>query len=210
MVIVNSVFNAFLVLVINYGILVCTEKQRNIRFQRKKIMYLEIMTAVAVIVVGVLSPITMVTEAMLRYCFLGTLSAIAVTDWEKHFISNKLLLVMLLLWSGIIGISIIANTENGLGILFSSLLGALTGGLIFLLCYVLSRGQMGAGDVKLAFVMGLYLTGDKIIGAIFYGVILCMIYSVIQLIRKRIGLKDGVPLAPFLYIGTLITYIIMA
>ena len=117
---------------------------------------------------------------------------------------------MLLLWSGIIGISIIANTENGLGILFGSLLGALTGGLIFLLCYVLSRGQMGAGDVKLAFVMGLYLTGDKIIGAIFYGVILCMIYSVIQLIRKRIGLKDGVPLAPFLYIGTLITYIIMA
>lgn len=210
MVIVNSVFNAFLVLVINYGVLVCTEKQRNIRFQRKKIMYLEIMTAVAVIVIGGLSPITMVTEAMLRYCFLGTLSAIAVTDWEKHFISNKLLLAMLLLWSGIIGISIIANTENGLGILFSSLLGALTGGLIFLLCYVLSRGQMGAGDVKLAFVMGLYLTGDKIIGAIFYGVILCMIYSVIQLIRKRIGLKDGVPLAPFLYIGTLITYIIMA
>lgn len=210
MVIINSIFSALLVLIINYGILVCIEKRRNLKFQRKKIIGLEIVTAVTVIVIGVFSPITMVTEAMLRYCFLGTLSAIAVTDWEKHFISNKLLLAMLLLWSGIIGISIIANTENGLGILFSSLLGALTGGLIFLLCYVLSRGQMGAGDVKLAFVMGLYLTGDKIIGAIFYGVILCMIYSVIQLIRKRIGLKDGVPLAPFLYIGTLITYIIMA
>ena len=68
---------------------------------------------------------------------------------------------------------------------------------------------MGAGDVKLVFVLGLYMTGERIMGAIFYGVLLCCIYSIIMLCRKKIGLKDGVPMAPFLYMGMCINLLIM-
>ena len=60
----------------------------------------------------------------------------------------------------------------------------------------------------MVFVMGLYLTGQRIIGAIFYGALLCCVYSLIQMGRKKLGLKDGVPIVPFLYLGTLITLLI--
>lgn len=59
------------------------------------------------------------------------------------------------------------------------------------------------------FVMGLYLTGQRIMGAIFYGILLCCIYSIVQLCRKKMGFKDGVPLTPFLYAGTFITLLIV-
>ena len=88
--------------------------------------------------------------------------------------------------------------------------------LVFLLLFwsagvsmLLSKGQLGAGDVKLVFVMGLYLPGERIIGAVFYGTLICCVYSVLLLIRKKITRKDGVPMTPFLYLGTIITYIIM-
>ena len=68
---------------------------------------------------------------------------------------------------------------------------------------------MGAGDVKLVFVMDLYLTGQRILGAVFYGSLLCCAWSLLQLARKKLGLKDGVPLVPFLYLGTLITLFIL-
>ena len=97
----------------------------------------------------------------------------------------------------------------GIALFAKSLMGGIVGGLTFLLCYLLSAKKVGAGDVKLSFVMGLYLTGDRIIGAIFYGTLVCCVYSIVMLIRKKIGLKDGVPMVPFLYIGVLITLFII-
>lgn len=86
--------------------------------------------------------------------------------------------------------------------------GSLFAGIAFLLCYIISRRQLGGGDVKLAFLLGLYLGGGRIFGAIIYGILCCFVYSVVQLCRRRLGLRDGVPLVPFLYLGTLIIFII--
>lgn len=147
--------------------------------------------------------------SLMQYVLLWGLSVAAVTDYKKYFIPNRVLLIMLLLWAAIVGICVILAAEYGLGLLFQSMIGGVMGGLIFLLCYLLSGRQLGVGDVKLSFVMGLYLTGQRIVGAIFYGIVLCLMYSVIQLLRKKIGLKDGVPLAPFLYGGVLITFWIL-
>ena len=146
---------------------------------------------------------------MLQYVLIWGMSVLAVIDHEKQVIPNHFLLLLLLFWTGIVGLTVLIAVDYGLALFFQSLTGALAGGLIFLLCYLLSGRQLGAGDVKLAFVMGLYLTGQRIIGAVFYGVLLCLFYSVVQLIRKKIGLKDGVPLVPFLYAGVLITLLIM-
>jgi len=54
----------------------------------------------------------------------------------------------------------------------------------------------------------LYLTGERIMGALFYGTVLCCIYSIVQLIRKKLTLKNGVPMTPFLFLGTFITLLI--
>ena len=136
------------------------------------------------------------------------LSILTVTDIRRNIIPNKILGVLLLSWSLIVFCSMIFSFEEGLHFLFSSLTGGLIGGLIFLLCYFLSKKQLGAGDVKLVFIIGLFVTGQCIIGCIFYGVVLCCFFSIVQLLRKKIGVKDGVPLVPFLYIGTVITLLI--
>lgn len=133
------------------------------------------------------------------------MSVLSVTDAKNKVIPNKFLLLLLVIWVVLVSSYIIFQVQKGVALLALSVAGGLIGGLIFLLCYLLSRGQLGAGDVKLAAVLGLYLTGHRIVGAIFYGVLLCSIYALVLLARKKIGLKDGLPLVPFLYAGMCIT-----
>ena len=146
---------------------------------------------------------------ILTMCIVWAMAVLTVTDWVKKTIPNQFLVLLLMIWAVIVGLYIILDINSGMALLFQSLAGAIIGGAIFLLCYFLSKKQLGAGDVMLVFVMGLFLAGQRIMGAIFYGVILCCIFSVIQLCRKKIGMKDGVPLVPFLYIGTLVTLLIL-
>lgn len=207
----SSILGAALADVVHYCVVSLMCKRRNIAFSKRNRIIVFVLTFCAVTALGFLYlPKGITVETLLQYILLCAMSVFALADAEEHFISNRLLLALLMIWAGIAGVTIILTTQYGLALMFQSLVGAIAGGLIFLLCYFLSKGQLGAGDVKLVFVMGLYLTGDRIIGAVFYGVIACCVYSVIQLIRKKIGVKDGVPLAPFLYLGQLITYFIMA
>lgn len=78
----------------------------------------------------------------------------------------------------------------------------------FGLGYLLSHKNMGAGDVKLVLVMGLYLTGEYVVGAVLYGCIVGAIFSAVQLARKKLSRKDAIPFVPFLYIGLIIRYLI--
>lgn len=211
MVACSSILGAVLADVINYCVSSLMCKRRSIQLSKRNRMVIYVLTFCAMTLLGFLYlPRGITVETMMQYILICAMSVFALVDAEHHFISNRLLLLLLLIWIGITGITIILATQYGLALLFQSLIGAIIGGLIFLLCYFLSRGQLGAGDVKLVFVMGLYLTGERIMGAVFYGVITCCIYSIIQLIRKKIGVKDGVPLAPFLYLGQLATYFILA
>jgi prepilin signal peptidase PulO-like enzyme (type II secretory pathway) len=211
MVIVNCIIGALIAPLLSYFIIQIMGNQRKLDISTKKLIIYEITVFIIILAIGIVTFENKdITEMILLYLLMCMMSVVAFIDLKYHFISNRLLFVFLIIWFGIIGLEIIAETEYGLALFFQGLLGAIVGGMIFMLCYVISRGQLGAGDVKLVFVMGLYLTGDRIIGVIFYSVIICFIYSVIQLVRKKIGLKDGVPLAPFLYIGTAITYILVS
>lgn len=162
---------------------------------------------------GIIAYVRLYTFSLPVYCLMLVLlcgmSVLAFVDKKKKIVPNKVLLLLLCVWIAIVSIYVIADTGNGLALVFQAGAGSIIGGLIFLVCYLLSGKQLGAGDVKLVFVMGLYLTGQRIIGAIFYGTICCCVFSMIQMARKKIGLKDGVPMVPFLYIGVLITLFIM-
>ena len=57
--------------------------------------------------------------------------------------------------------------------------------------------------------MGLYLTNARVMGAITYGVLACCVYTVVLLIIKKITLKDGIPLVPFLYLGVLLVMLVV-
>ena len=143
--------------------------------------------------------------------FAGTalwfLYVLSVTDLRRKIVPNRLLLWMGGIFLGLTGLSFLGGAEAGLERLILAGIGSVLMGLVFLIAYFLSRRQLGGGDVKLVALMGLYLTAMRIVGAVFYGLLLCSIFSIIQMVRKKLGRKDGVPLVPFLFIGTFLCYL---
>lgn len=144
----------------------------------------------------------------LLYVMLVGMTVFCVTDlWERR-VPNRILLVLLLLFFVILGIYALADMDAVIQQLPAVVLGLAFCAICFGLGYLLSRKSMGAGDVKLALVMGLFLTGEYVVGAVLYGCLISAGYSIVQILRKKLSGKDAIPFVPFLYIGVIIRYFI--
>ena len=75
--------------------------------------------------------------------------------------------------------------------------------MLFLAVYLVSRKGLGGGDVKFMAASGLYL-GVDVLPAMFYGSVLSAAAGLGLLLAKKIGRRDAIPLAPFLFAGILI------
>ncbi len=71
--------------------------------------------------------------------------------------------------------------------------------------YLVSRGGLGGGDVKLMAASGLYLGFQKVMQAMLYGSILAALTGGGLILMRKIGRKDTIPLIPFLYAGILLS-----
>ncbi len=89
--------------------------------------------------------------------------------------------------------------------LINYLLSAFGSFLFFLLLYLITRGRgMGFGDVKFAFLMGLFLGFPKIITAFYIAFLTGAIISLILVIWRKKKFRGGtIPFGPFLVFGTL-------
>ena len=90
----------------------------------------------------------------------------------------------------------------GLG---STLLGGGVGLVVFFVLYIIGRGRLGAGDVKLAGVIGLMTGYPAVWSALVGGVILGAVAALILLLTKRANLKTTMAYAPYLAVGAIIT-----
>ncbi len=151
-----------------------------------------------------------VTTTVLDLLFAGGMGLLAYIDLRFHTVPNRILLVLLALWAAVVSVSVILDPGRGVARLAMSVSGALFAGIIFLLCYLISGKQLGGGDVKLSFLMGLYLTNERVMGAIIYGVLLCCLVSIVGLLTKKLSAKDGIPLVPFLTFGTMLTLLLLS
>ncbi len=140
---------------------------------------------------------------------LVLLSVFAFIDKMSSVVPDRLLAVSVMLWVIMVGGYIVVARDEGIALLMFSLGGAFIAGLVFLLCYLITKGQLGGGDVKLAFVMGFFLTIDRIIPTILYGTLACSLFSIILLIMKKTTLKSTMPLVPFLHFGLCLTLVLM-
>lgn len=143
---------------------------------------------------------------ILRYLILyAALFLTAWIDQGNKRIPNKILKVLL----GIRGILIILEwlvfPKLGLAVLISALLGMLFGGGMFLLAHFLTKGGVGMGDVKLLAVIGAYMGSGSIMAVAFLSVAASAFYSIVMLLLKKIKLKEEIPFAPFIFIGTVLT-----
>lgn len=88
----------------------------------------------------------------------------------------------------------------------SLLIGSAVGGSFFLFQYLISKGRwIGGGDVRLGFMMGIWLGWPNILVALFISYILGALVSVGLLILKKKQWASEVPFGTFLAIGTFVT-----
>ena len=143
------------------------------------------------------------------YVYVVGMGVLSTTDTFLHKVPNKILIILLLCWMAMVGITLFTNVYRAMEIVFFYGISAIIAGVIFFVTYFISQKKLGMGDVKLSFIMGLFLGNNLIIGALLYGTVLCCVFSVVQVIRKKLSLKDGVPLVPFLYLGSIIVLSIL-
>jgi prepilin signal peptidase PulO-like enzyme (type II secretory pathway) len=142
---------------------------------------------------------------IIRYAvLLAALFLIAWIDWHEKRIPNSILKALLFIRILLLVPEWVLFAEIGWSLLLSSVFGMLTGGILFLLVYFLSRGGVGMGDVKLMGIVGCYAGIGGIMPVIFLTVTASAIYSVILLALKKIRLKEEIPFAPFVLAGTVL------
>jgi prepilin signal peptidase PulO-like enzyme (type II secretory pathway) len=81
-------------------------------------------------------------------------------------------------------------------------------GLFFFLLTKIKDGKaMGGGDVKLAFLIGLFNGFPYNVLAIFLGFLFGSVFSLGLILMKRKTVKDTVPFGPFLILGSVVALI---
>ena len=141
-----------------------------------------------------------------RYLVLAAaLFFIAWIDWQSRRIPNRILKMLLTVRGILLAAEWLTYPKLGLAVLLSALLGAAIGGGMFLIAHFISKGGVGKGDVKLFIVIGSYMGSGSIMTAVFLSVMASAFYSIAMLLLKKIKLKEEIPFAPFIFVGTVLT-----
>jgi len=116
---------------------------------------------------------------------------IIVTDYTYSLIPNKVLLFFL-------PFLIIARIIVPLEPWWSPILGGLVGfGLLFLII-ILSRGGMGAGDMKYIGVLGIVFGFPNILLVFFLSTLYGAVVNIVLLLLKKVTRKSKVPFGPYI------------
>lgn len=209
MMILSSILAALSVVFLIQAALKALQKDYDLELRSRK----GIVVSRSVVVVSVLSALVIVlfvnlkwnsyglVRMILQILLLWGMAVLTVTDYKKQVVPNRFLLILLAIWVLVASGGMIVNFSTGLFLVAQSMLGAFVGTVIFGLCYILAKKQLGAGDIKLAAVIGLYMLPDCSICAYLIGSVLCCLYSILQIIRKKLGWRDSIPMVPFLTLG---------
>ncbi|MFC4022542.1 prepilin peptidase [Oceanobacillus longus] len=130
---------------------------------------------------------------------VSMLMIILVADINYMLIPNKVLLFFLPFF-------IMMRFVVPLNPWGSAIVGAIIGfGLIFIIILI-SRGGMGAGDMKLFGVLGIVLGTEKILVAFFLACVIGSVIGMMLILFNVIERKQPVPFGPYIVLAALITY----
>lgn len=130
-------------------------------------------------------------------------------DFKVKKIPNSILLLMLFVRCCGFVVTLFFTPEDIIAVFINSMIGMLVGAAFVLICRLISRGGIGAGDVKLFALIGLYFGSIALINIMFYALFFAALASAILLISKRAGFKSTLALGPFVFIGLNIYYILL-
>jgi leader peptidase (prepilin peptidase)/N-methyltransferase len=141
------------------------------------------------------------TGNILRWPYVvlaALLIAITFIDYDHFYIPDKLLLVGGGAWVGLRALLPFIELSR-------ALLGLALGFAVMLVIYLLARGGMGFGDVKLTALLGLYLGPAPVLLTLLLSFVVGAAAGILLMILKLKGRKDMLPFGPFLALGAFFT-----
>lgn len=137
------------------------------------------------------------------YLWFGAVTtALILTDLDHKRIPNRIL------YPGTLVGTILLAVGSSIDVRFGDFGRAVVGGLIYFsglfLLALIARGGFGFGDVKLAFLLGLFTTfrgWEHLIVGVFLAFFIGGLVAILLLITRRKGRKDAVPFGPSLVVG---------
>lgn len=134
-------------------------------------------------------------DAIIGIVLVLLLVPVTLIDLDHHLIPNKITYP-----GAVLGIALVAVLETD-SLVEHLVAAAGAGGFLLVAAIVQPRG-MGMGDVKLAFVLGVYL-GRAVVPAIFVALIAGALVGATIIARMGVekGRKAGIPFGPWLSLG---------
>jgi leader peptidase (prepilin peptidase)/N-methyltransferase len=129
--------------------------------------------------------------------YAAFLLTVLVIDFEHRRVLNIMLAPAAVI---ALALSLLPQTPPDLA---NALVGGGVGLGLFVLVYLLSRGHLGMGDVKLAGVIGLMLGYPGVVNALMVGILMGAAAAIFLLVTRRATRKSYMAYAPYLALGTL-------
>ena len=141
---------------------------------------------------------------------VNALFVITLYDLKYHIIPNRVLITLLGIKVVIVLLTIFTAKEiSALFILIDMLIAGLAFLLIGVVCRFMNKNAIGMGDVKLLSVIGIVLGVNDSFHMVITGMVCIFFVSVIGLFLKKLTRDSELPLAPFIFVGLIISAISM-
>lgn len=122
----------------------------------------------------------------------------SITDLYNRTIPLKLLIFSLIVGFLMIGIFYKTNT------FLNCILGGVAAFLVMYLLILISKKQVGGGDLALMTVTGFFAGINIFFSILFVSIILTGMYSLFLVLMKKGSKRTEIPFAPFILLGTVI------
>lgn len=135
--------------------------------------------------------------------FTALTLVLSVVDIDYKRLPNRILYPGTVV--GVLLLSAGAAAEGDLSSLYRGLLGGAAYFGLLLLVALLARGGFGMGDVKLAFVLGVFTafrSWEALGVAVFGAFVLGGLASMLLLLLSKANRKDAIPFGPWLVLGS--------
>lgn len=135
---------------------------------------------------------------------LSMMWGFGLIDLISCTIPNRMVLLGILMRIVMGGYEALIEPEQCEVLLLSGLLAGAALAVAGLLCRLVAAGALGFGDIKLLFLMGLFLGMEYSWNCIFWSLVVIFCISLVLLLTRKADKKTAIPFAPALLLGTII------
>lgn len=139
------------------------------------------------------------------FCVLMSgLLVLTFIDLRTHRLPRKVTYIVMIIGAVLLSVSAIVDDQPRR--MYMAALGAVISVSVMSVLYLLSRGALGDGDVRMSPLLGMYLgwlnPGLALVGLL-YGFILAALVSAVLMIFGTANRRTAIAFGPFLALGTL-------